>query len=380
MKKNLIASGLAGLVLGIVLMLFLSPADFNESTEKGNAIKSSDLIEENVKADEVPNNFSIAKAVEVSKDAVVSVVNYQGGDMWEGAEPQPAGSGSGVIYKKEDGEAFIVTNHHVVEGANQIEVTLTNEQNLKAELLGSDPIIDLAVLKVDSSEIDKVISIGDSENLKEGQRAIAIGNPLGFLNGTVTAGVISSSDRIMPIDIDQDGSEDLQSEVLQTDASINPGNSGGALINIRGELIGINSSKIAQDSVEGIGFAIPVDVAMPIMESLEKNGEVKRPYLGIISVSLTDIPSQYHQSTLKLPEKVENGVVIREVEPTSPAAQAGLQSYDVITELDGKTVKDVGTLRSYLFTNKKVGDTMDVTFYRDGKEQTAAVKLTDENY
>lgn len=377
MTKKSIVSGLAGVVLGILLMIFLSP---NGSNDSAKTKESSKILEEKVEANEVSTKSSIANAVEASKDAVVSVVNYQGGDMWEGAEPQPAGTGSGVIYKKEDGNAYIVTNHHVIEGANQIEVTLTNEKSIPAELLGSDPIIDIAVLKVDGSGIDKVIHIGDSENLKEGQRAIAIGNPLGFLNGTVTAGVISSSDRIMPIDIDQDGNEDLQLEVLQTDASINPGNSGGALINSKGELIGINSAKIAQDSVEGIGFAIPVDVALPIMESLETNGEVKRPYLGIISVSLTDIPSKYHTSTLKLPEQIDRGVVIREVEPSSPADKAGLQAYDVITELDGKPVKDGGSLRNYLFTKKNVGETVEVTFYREGKQQTVSAELRDESY
>jgi serine protease Do len=225
-----------------------------------------------------------------------------------------------------------------------------------------------------------VIKVGNSENLKEGQRAIAIGNPLGFLNGTVTAGVVSSSDRIMPIDINQDGKEDLQTEVIQTDASINPGNSGGALINIKGELIGINSSKIARDAVEGIGFAIPIDVAQPILESLEVNGEVERPYIGIVPVSLADIPARFRQITLKIPSKVENGVVIRDIQPLSPAKQAGLQIYDVITSIYSEPIKDIGDLRSYLFSHKKAGDSVRITYYRGVSKKTLNVKLTQLNY
>ena len=321
---------------------------------------------------------SIKEAVDESINTVVSVVKYEGGSMWEGTEPEKAGSGSGVIYKKESGKAYIVTNHHVISGASQIEISLEDETKLEAELLGSDPLLDLAVLEVDGGEIEKVIEIGDSTKLAPGATAIAIGNPLGFLHGTITAGVISSPDRVMPVDINQDGSIDWQSEVIQTDASINPGNSGGALINIHGELIGINSSKIAQEAVEGIGFAIPIEVAMPILDDLQQHGEVLRPYIGIIPISLADIPSQYYSQTLNLPEGIEEGVVIREIVSTSPAGKAGLKQYDVITKLDDTEVKTAGELRKFLYTEKEIGDEVEVTFYRNGKEETATLTLRED--
>ncbi|MBT2688784.1 trypsin-like peptidase domain-containing protein [Bacillus sp. ISL-47] len=349
----------------------------NESLEEKNPLKQSEKKVNAAEEGDGESN-SITKAVDKSMDAVVSVINYQGGDMWQGTEPQRAGSGSGVIYKKEDGKAYVVTNHHVIDGASTIEINLSNDTKLPAKLLGSDPLLDLAVLEVDSEKIEHVIEIGKSEDLKPGQTAIAIGNPLGFLQGTVTTGVISAPDRTMPVDVNQDGMADWQSEVIQTDASINPGNSGGALININGELIGINSSKIAMEGVEGIGFAIPIDVAMPVLEDFEVYGEVKRPYLGIIPINLADIPSQYYQKKLQLPKEVTDGVIVRQVEPSSPSGQAGLQQYDVIVKLDGTEITNVIELRKFLYTEKEIGDEVEVTYYRDGKEQTAMITLEEE--
>src|SRR5699024_8564579 len=164
--------------------------------------------------------------------------------------------------KKDDDYAYIVTNHHVVEGADVLEVVLNDDTSLDAELLGSDLFTDLAVLRVDGETIDTTIEMGSSENLKVGEPAIAIGNPLGHMfAGSVTQGIISGKQRTIPQDFNQDGRPDWQAEVIQTDAAINPGNSGGALINIEGQLIGINSMKISQNIAQGIGFAIPVDAA-----------------------------------------------------------------------------------------------------------------------
>jgi serine protease Do len=376
--KSLFLTGIAGIVVGAVLIFLLGPFSSEKDLMQTAKNDSGGKIETKVSADEGEGEPTIKEAVNRSIDAVVSVVKYEGGNMWEGTEPQKAGSGSGVIYKKEDSKAYVVTNHHVISGASQIEISLGNEKKLPAKLLGSDPLLDLAVLEVKGEEIEDVIELGHSEKLEPGETAIAIGNPLGFLHGTITAGVISAPDRVMPVDIDQDGSIDWQSEVVQTDASINPGNSGGALINIQGELIGINSSKIAQEAVEGIGFAIPIDVAMPILKDLEEHGEVQRPYIGIVPISLADIPSQYYSETLNLPEGVDNGIVIKEVVSTSPAGRAGLKEYDVITKLDDTEVNTAGELRKYLYTEKEIGDEVVVTFFRDGKEEAATLTLVED--
>ncbi|OCA84440.1 hypothetical protein A8F94_17225 [Bacillus sp. FJAT-27225] len=371
-KKSWLPLLLIGMVGGILLSLAVN--GIFQGNGKENAAPPL-KVAESAKADDDNRESEVTEAVKKARDSVVSVANFQGGNIWEGNVLAKAGSGSGVIYKKDGSKALVVTNHHVIDGAAQLEITLSNGTKIPAELLGSDPLTDLAVLSVDGSEIEDVVELGDSTNLLPGASAIAIGNPLGFLEGTVTKGVISASERTMPVDVNQDGAVDWQTEVIQTDASINPGNSGGALIDINGELIGINSAKIAQDAVEGIGFAIPVHVALPVMEDLEKNGKVSRPYLGVGPLSLRDIPSQYWQETLRLPKDVTEGVIIMEVSPGSPAAKAGLQKLDVIVEMDGNKIKNVPNLRSFLYKEAKAGDTVDITFYRGGDKQTAEVTL-----
>ena len=188
--KSLFLTGIAGIVVGAILIFLLGP--FSEKDILPTAEENAEgKITKTVSADEGEEEPSIKEAVDRSMDAVVSVVKYEGGSMWEGTEPQRAGSGSGVIYKKEDGKAYVVTNHHVISGASQIEISLGNEKKLPAKLLGSDPLLDLAVLEVKGEEIEDVIQLGQSEKLEPGETAIAIGNPLGFLHGTITAGPIA---------------------------------------------------------------------------------------------------------------------------------------------------------------------------------------------
>ncbi|MUV37911.1 Peptidase Do [Lentibacillus sp. JNUCC-1] len=291
----------------------------------------------------------------------------------EGSE---AGTGSGVIYKQEGDTVYIVTNHHVIEGADTVEIVLSDETQHEAEVVGSDLFSDLAVLKVSGLGIDQAMTIGSSENLKVGEPAIAIGSPLGMaFSGSVTQGVISGKQRTVPQDFNRDGRADWQAEVIQTDAAINPGNSGGALINIEGQLIGINSMKINEQDVEGIAFAIPVDSALPIMKKLEETGEVVRPYMGVEIYSLEEVPQAEWQSTLKLPGDVDGGVYVWSVERLSPADQAGLQELDVITELDGKPVMNMIELRQILYYEKEIGDDVEVTYYREGDQKKATIKL-----
>src|SRR5699024_7698048 len=218
-----------------------------------------------------------------------------------------------------------------------------------------------------------------SETLKVGEPVIAIGNPLGHMfAGSVTQGIISGKQRTIPQDFNNDGRPDWQAEVIQTDAAINPGNSGGALINIEGNLIGINSMKINQAVAQGIGFAIPIDIAKPIIEQLEQTGQVVRPFMGVEIYSLEEVPKTEWKNTLNLPESVEGGVYIWSVEPLSPAEQGGLKRLDVITEFDGKPVLNILDLRKTLYQERKIGDEVDVDYYRDGEKHETIITLAEQ--
>ncbi|MBO8175867.1 MAG: trypsin-like peptidase domain-containing protein [Bacillus sp. (in: Bacteria)] len=322
----------------------------------------------------------VTKAVEKTSAAVVGITNIQSANFWSIGDQQEAGTGSGVIYKKAGGKAYIVTNYHVIEGADQLEVTLEDGTKIPAVIRGGDIWTDLAVLEVDGSQIETVAEFGNSDLLKPGEPVMAIGNPLGLeFSGSVTQGIISGLERTIPVDLNGDGYEDWQAEVIQTDAAINPGNSGGALVNIAGQVVGINSMKIAQSAVEGIGFAIPINTAIPVIEDLERYGEVKRPAMGVTLRNVNEISAYHQQETLKLPKDVTEGVVIERIVPNSPAEHAGLQELDVIVELDGEKIDNILDLRKHLYIEKEVGDEMKVKFYRNGKLQETTIKLTDES-
>ncbi|MED3822146.1 trypsin-like peptidase domain-containing protein [Priestia flexa] len=378
-------SSLIGAIIGGIVVVtalpFLSnlnllpnpPAEENQ----GSIQNGEDIVQKTVSVDV---NTDITKAVNQVNEAVVGVVNIQQGESFWNESGQDAGTGSGVIYKKQGNKAFIITNHHVIQGAQQIEVSLYDGSRVPARALGSDELMDLAVIEIDAEHVTKIASYGDSDKLKVGEPVIAIGNPLGLqFSGSVTQGVVSGVNRVIPQDLNNDGSPDWQAEVIQTDAAINPGNSGGALINIDGRLIGINSMKIAQQEVEGIGLAIPINMARPVVDDLENYGEVRRPYLGVDALSLSEISGYHLKETLKLPKDVVNGVAVLNVAAGSPADKAGLKEYDVIVALDGEDIKDLVGLRKHLYIDKEIGDSMEVTFYRQGKKQTVTVKLSRES-
>ena len=255
-----------------------------------------------------------------------------------------------------------------MEGAQELEITFDDGSKTDGKIVGSDMWTDLAVIEIDAKLVKTVIDFGDSDALKRGETVIAIGNPLGLgFSGSVTVGVVSGKDRSIPIDFDENGTVDWFADVLQTDAAINPGNSGGALINLAGQLIGINSMKISEATVEGIGLAIPINLATPIIDQLEKHGEVNRPTMGVTLLDLRSIPAQQQREMLKLPVNVTDGVVINEVMINSPAQLAGVKQYDVIVEMDGEKIEDMVTLRKHLYNSKEVGDTMQMKVYRDGQ-------------
>ncbi|RKD73440.1 serine protease Do [Sinobaca qinghaiensis] len=382
-KRGYFLSSLSGLAAGAVIMMAAGPqiSGINESGSGADAQTSGQASAETVSYDV---NSDVTDAVDKTSDAIVGVTNLQAaaqnGLYQESAgnseeTEQEAGTGSGVIYKKDGGDAYVVTNNHVVEGADQVEITLADGTKKEAEVLGEDVWTDLAVLKVDGKGIETIAEFGDSSVLKSGEPVIAIGNPLGEqFSGSVTTGVISGTERSIPIDVNEDGTADWQSEVIQTDAAINPGNSGGALINSQGQVIGINSMKIAQEATEGIGLAIPINSAQPIINDLESNGEVERPALGVALLDLTSLPQQYQQQ-LNLPEDRTTGAVVQSVEPGSAAESAGMEELDVITGVDDEEITSMSELRQYVYTNKTIGDNINVTIIRDGKEEQLTLTL-----
>jgi serine protease Do len=391
-KSSWLTPLIVGIVLGAFLFALVLPAlvkydllpyevVVGEKESPGIPIDEKDHNNTTTEQVNVDIQSNITEIVANVAPAVVGVINIQAQGSLFVEESGESGTGSGVIYKVEGDKAFIVTNHHVIQGADEVEIILSDESNVPAEIIGSDLFTDLAVISMDAQYAEKVMELGTSENVHVGEPAIAIGNPLGMhLSGSVTQGIISGKQRAIPQDFNGDGRADWQAEVIQTDAAINPGNSGGALLNLEGKLIGINSMKIAQSAVEGIGFAIPIDDAIPVMEELEQTGEVTRPFLGVEAYALTEVAEVEWERSLNLPKEVESGIYIRSVEPMSPAEQGGLQAYDVITELDGEQVSDIVDLRKHLYDKKVVGEDLEVTFYRDGEKQQTTVQLSTLSY
>lgn len=357
---------LTGLVLGILVSLAIWLIWDEKETTQSETIQAdvgtlqSDRVSVEVTTD-------VTGIVEKVADSVVGVTNLKlVRDIWSSSQmTKETGSGSGVIYKEQGDKAYIVTNHHVVEDAEELEITFDDGKKANGRLVGSDIWTDLAVIEIDATEVKAVAKFGDSDALKRGEAVIAIGNPLGLgFSGSVTVGVISGKDRSIPIDFNDDNIVDWYADVLQTDAAINPGNSGGALMNLTGQLIGINSMKISQETVEGIGLAIPINLAIPIIEKLEKFGEVHRPTMGVTLLDLSSIPAQQQRSILKIPTSLTEGVVINEVIQNSPANLAGIVQYDVIVEMDGEKIGDMVSLRKHLYNEKEIGDLLKMKVYR----------------
>lgn len=386
-RGNTFLAGLAGVLVGALLVWLLFETvpqllpGANNRAETGLQTTEQNREGQQQESVSVDVTTDVTAAVDEAADAVVGVSNLQEtSDFWSQPQQQEAGTGSGVIYKSENGRAFVVTNHHVIDGATNIEVTLSDGTKVPAELVGSDIWTDLAVVEMDAASVQDVAEFGDSDALKRGETVIAIGNPLGLdFSGSVTTGVVSGKDRAVPVDLDGNGTEDWQAEVLQTDAAINPGNSGGALVNLAGQLIGINSMKIATSNVEGIGFAIPINSAMPVIQSIEENGEMIRPAMGVALLDLAQVPQAQREESLNLPADVKEGVVVNSVVEGSAAEKAGMEQFDVIVEMDGKPIGDIIDLRKHLYNEKKIGDTMAVKAYRNGEPMDFELELVDNS-
>lgn len=385
MKKIQNISKKIGQLLLIILISFFSGVlgsltilQLNQKQET-NTQNSTTITQTSVK-----NENSTTKAVDKVKDAVVSIITYSansqnslfgyGESDTDTNTEQVSSQGSGVIYKKDGEYAYIVTNTHVINGAKKVDIRLADGTKVPGEIVGTDTYSDIAVVKISSEKVSAVAEFGDSSKLTVGETAIAIGSPLGseYAN-TVTQGIVSSLNRTVSLK-SEDG-QAISTKAIQTDTAINPGNSGGPLINIQGQVIGITSSKIATNggtSVEGLGFAIPSNDAIKIIEQLENNGKVTRPALGIQMVNLSNLSTTDLQK-LKLPDSITSGVAVRSVQSNMPA-NGHLEKYDVITKVDGNPITSATELQNALYSHS-VGDEMTITYYRNGKEETTTIKL-----
>lgn len=320
----------------------------------------------------------IIQAADKVSPTVVSIANKQKGLSSVDQLMEDASLGSGVIYKLDKDKAYVITNAHVIEGADLLEIELANGQRKNAEVVGKDKITDIAVLKMDGAGVTEVAEFGDSSQLRRGETVIAIGNPLGF-GDSLTGGFISYTNRLIPVSLNQDGVYDWEQSVIQTDAAINEGNSGGALVDLNGRVIGINTMKISTSGVEGIGFAIPAEEVLSVVEEITKSGKVLRPYLGVYTVDLNNpyAPiTDEQRDDLQLPKSVKDGVIV--LEATGPASDADLRLNDVIVKFDNTGIGSTLELRKYLYDEKEIGEELKITYYRNGKMMTTTVKLTDK--
>lgn len=363
----------------------------NDSAAKTEAVSTNHTNSSKTTAVQTSNSSnSISSMVENVSPAIVGITNYQTqtdtsfGDFNtpfdesqqnKSSQEEKTGTGSGVIFKKSGNKAYVLTNNHVIEGANKLTVSLHDGKTIEGKLVGADPLTDLAVVEISSSHVTKVAALGNSSSLRAGETVIAIGNPLGEdLSRTVTQGIVSGVDRTVSMNT---SAGESSINVIQTDAAINPGNSGGPLLTTDGKVVGITSMKISETGVEGIGFALPINDVKPIADQLLAKGKIERPYIGISMLDLEQVPDVYQKETLGLKSnQLDQGVYVKDIAAGSPAAKAGLKSEDVITGINGKQIKTGSELRHELYTNAKVGDTVSITLIRNGKQETKQVTLT----
>ncbi len=314
----------------------------------------------------------IADAVEKVYDSVVVVNTYVNGELYS--------SGTGFVYKTEDDIAYLLTNNHVIESADTVYVTFTDGTIVQADIVGSDVYSDIAVLSVDEEYIISVAEIGSSEDARLGDTVFAIGAPIdSAYSWSVTRGIVSGKDRLVEVELTSgDTTTTMVVNTIQTDAAINSGNSGGPLANSNGEVIGITSIKLASSTIEGMGFAIPIETAVEYAEQLIAGDSVERPYLGIYMLDVTTIyanPYYYREYyNLITQANVTSGVIVTDFESDSPAQLAGLQEGDIITQVDGNSVSSSAYLRYYLYQHE-IGEKVSLTVIRDNREITIDVML-----
>ena len=341
-----------------------NPIDGDENKSMQTTAASSKSINSGESAASAAITLSPARdtpAVRVAQSVgptVVGITNKAVARDFFNRKVEATGVGSGVIFKP---DGYIVTNNHVIEGARELIVSLADGRTLNAELVGADEMTDIAVVKVDAQDLPTA-TFGNSDEVVVGEPAIAIGNPMGLeFQGSVTVGVISALNRTLDLN-------DRRVKLFQTDAAISPGNSGGALVNADGQIIGINSAKLAADGVEGIGFAIPINTVELIVNELMEKGYVARPYLGVTVFDKQTAARYGYQLT------IDRGVYIFQVRLDSPAGRVGLERGDVILAIDGKEVNSVTDVRNEIAAHK-VGDKVKLKYERNGQERELDITL-----
>lgn len=398
--KTAVVAVVSAIIGGTASGVVVTKMNNNSGTDVTQVGKSGTTKVSNVS---YSSKTQMGNAFKKVSGAVVSVVNYQKqnesqdsslssildgltGDDDNSKSNDKSGSleeyseGSGVIYSNNNGKGYIVTNNHVVSGADKLEIILKNGTKITGKLVGTDKVTDLAVIEIDSKNVPKTAEFGNSEKISEGDSVIAIGSPLGSQYATsVTEGIISSKSRTITTQDQETGQDIGQATAIQTDAAINPGNSGGPLVNAAGQVIGINSMKLASStdgtSVEGMGFAIPSNEVVKIINQLVNKGKVERPVLGVKALDLDQVAKNDQKSVLKLPDKVSQGVLLASVTVNSPARLAGLSKYDVIVGIDNKDITSIADLHTELYKHS-LGDSVNVKYYHKGKLQESKVKLT----
>jgi len=362
--KEFIASkiflGICTFFLGIFVMYIIN---LNNTGVNTNVNK---VINETIKTTTVEEESDLKKAINNVYDSTIyiEVSGDRGG----------ISSGSGFVYKKDEKYAYILTNYHVIEGGSKYEVTFTDGSDTEANLVSGDEYYDIAVLKVDKDKIKSVSTIGNSSNLELGDTVFTVGAPIGKeYMGTITKGIVSGINRMVSVEL---GSGSYLMEVLQTDASINSGNSGGPICNIKGEVVGITSSKLMGTGIEGMGFAIPINSVMDVIESVETGKQIVRPYLGVQLVDLTNTFALQYYYGIRISNDVEFGAVLSYVEENKPADKAGLKAGDVIVEIDGEKINDVSHFK-YVLYKHKIGDKIKVKYYRENKLNETEILLSE---
>ena len=320
------------------------------------------IREENVNI----TDTGISAAVDKIKDSVVVIEVYSGKNL--------VSTGTGFVYDQDDDFGYIMTNHHVIEDAGDISITYSDDSEGSASVVGSDQYADIAVLRVPKEDIKSVAVIGSSTDMKVGDTVFTIGSPMGIdFRGTVTRGILSGKDRLVSVNVNSNQADWIMN-VMQTDAAINPGNSGGPLCNANGEVIGINSLKIVKDTIEGIGFSIPIEDAISYAKSIREKGSVSRPYIGVSMLNASST-MQLAYAGLRIDKEIEDGVVIVEIENESPGDKAGLKRGDVIVKVGDDWVSDIAEFRYRLYSYSP-DETIEITVLRDGKEEKFNVKLS----
>lgn len=345
--------------LGIFIMYITS------LTNKGTTLIQK-VTSENIKTTTVEEESDLKKAINNVYESTIYI---------EVSNNRSAiSSGSGFVYKEDDKYGYILTNYHVIDGGNKFNITFTDGSDVDAELISGDEYYDIAVLKVPKDKIKSVSTIGNSSNLELGDTVFTVGAPIGKeYMGTITKGIVSGINRMVSVEL---GSGNYLMEVIQTDAPINSGNSGGPICNIKGEVVGITSSKLSGTGVEGMGFAIPINSVMDVIENIETGKQIVRPYLGVQLVDLTNTFALQYYYGIKIGSDVEFGAVLSYIEDKKPADKAGLVTGDVIVEIDGEKVDDVSHFK-YILYKHKVGDTIKVKYYRENKLRETTIVLSE---